>query len=159
MRNKLVNLREQSGFTLVELMIVVTVVGILASVAVPSYTDYITRANRQAAQQVLMRVNTAQEQYFMDNKTYVTTLADLSYGAWAIGVDADGDVVAFGDADMKYAVAVANANATASGTVVSYEARAFPWGAQQARDSDCNVLILSSTGEESATGAEADECW
>ncbi len=67
-----------TGFTLIELMIVVVIVGILAAVAVPQYGDYILKGRRAAAQGFLMQVAQRQQQYFLDNRTYALSLADLS---------------------------------------------------------------------------------
>ena len=60
-----------SGFTLLELMIVVVVVAILAAVALPSYRDYITRSQLAEAYTNLADVSTKLELYFQDNRTYV----------------------------------------------------------------------------------------
>ena len=59
------------GFTLIELMIVVAVVAILASVALPSYSDYITRGKIPEATSALAAKRVQMEQWFQDNRTYV----------------------------------------------------------------------------------------
>jgi type IV pilus assembly protein PilE len=68
------------GFTLVELMIVLVIVGILSSVAFPSYESFMVRANRSAVQQFMMDVATREQQYLLDARQYlaVATSADLS---------------------------------------------------------------------------------
>ena len=53
------NMKENKGFTLVELIVVIAILGILAAVAVPAYTGYITKANEAADTQVLSAANTA----------------------------------------------------------------------------------------------------
>ena len=65
----------QKGFTLLELMIVVTIVGILASIALPAYTDYVKRGNITEATSNLATKRTQLEQFFQDNKTYVGAAA------------------------------------------------------------------------------------
>lgn len=65
----------QSGFTLIELMIVVAVVGILAAVAIPSYSDYVTRGRIPDATSNLAARRVQMEQYFQDNRTYVNAPA------------------------------------------------------------------------------------
>ena len=59
------------GFTLIELMIVVAILGILASIAVPLYSGYIRGAKRQEAKSNLQTIRLLQEQFYADNKLYV----------------------------------------------------------------------------------------
>lgn len=59
-----------SGFTLIELMIVVAIVGILASVALPAYGDYIRRARLPEAFTNLSDLRVKMEQYYQDNRGY-----------------------------------------------------------------------------------------
>jgi type IV pilus assembly protein PilE len=61
------------GFTLVELLIVVAIVGILASIAVPGYQDYVRRAQVQEAIASLADLRTRLEQYYQDNRSYADT--------------------------------------------------------------------------------------
>lgn len=61
----------QKGFTLIELLIVVTIIGILTAIALPAYTDYVTRSKIPDATGNLAIKRVAMEQYFQDNKTYV----------------------------------------------------------------------------------------
>jgi len=69
--------RRKGGFTLIELMITVVIVGILAAVAYPSYQNYILKGNRASAQAFLMDAAQRQAQYFLDNRTYATSLGAL----------------------------------------------------------------------------------
>ena len=59
--------RRKSGFTLVEVLIVITIIGVLASIAYPSYQQYIVKANRAATQQFLLEAASVQHQYFLAN--------------------------------------------------------------------------------------------
>src|SRR5437763_2903936 len=65
------------GMTLIELMVVVAIVAILASLAVGSYRRYVLRANRTDATSALLRIQVAQEKYFLQNNTYTTDVTDL----------------------------------------------------------------------------------
>lgn len=60
----------QKGFTMVELMIVVAIIGILASIAVPSYTEYVMRGKAAEATSTLADLKSRMEQCFQDNKDY-----------------------------------------------------------------------------------------
>jgi type IV pilus assembly protein PilE len=62
------------GFTLMEVMIVVVIVGILAAIALPSYNQYVLRSNRNAAQRFMMDVANRQEQYLNGMRAYTTAL-------------------------------------------------------------------------------------
>ena len=64
------------GFTLLEIMIVVAIVGILAAVVLPSYQNQVRKANRSAAQQFMLDVATKQQQILMDSRSYVA----VTYG-------------------------------------------------------------------------------
>ncbi|GAB7546166.1 type IV pilin protein [Cupriavidus sp. 8B] len=70
--------RRQSGFTLVELMITVAIVGILASIAYPSYISYLVKGRRSSAQASLMDIAQRQQQYLLDARSYASSLATLN---------------------------------------------------------------------------------
>jgi len=71
--------RRQAGFTLIELMIAVVIIGILASIAYPSYLSYVQRGHRAAAQSEMMDIANRQQQFFLANRRYATSLAELNY--------------------------------------------------------------------------------
>lgn len=71
--------KQQSGMTLVELMIVVAIIGILVSVAIPNYTKYVQRSNRGEGTSILLSILRAQENFSINNLTYTTNLTQLGY--------------------------------------------------------------------------------
>ena len=68
-------MRSTRGFTIIEIMIVVTMVAILASIAIPSYTQYVLRAKIQEATSTLLSQRVKLEQFFQDQRTYVGACA------------------------------------------------------------------------------------
>jgi type IV pilus assembly protein PilE len=80
--------QKQTGFTLIELMIVVVVIGILAMIAYPSYQESIRETRRADGQALLMSIVNAEERYFTQNNSYTSDLTDLGYTA-ATNVDSE----------------------------------------------------------------------
>jgi len=76
--------RNEKGFTLIELMIVIAIIGILAAIAIPQFSAYRKRAYNSAANSDLKTACTAQEAYYVDNATYTTSVGNLtgSYGLY-----------------------------------------------------------------------------
>lgn len=133
------------GFTLIELMIVVAVVAILAAIAIPSYLRYTIRANRSAAEDVMLDMANAQERYMVDARQYTTSNAQLGYSSTTMP-----NAVA-----SSYTIAVA----TSAGPPPTYTITATPKsGTLQARDTDCGTLTLGSDGSKSPSPSTT-RCW
>ncbi|MBA3755501.1 MAG: prepilin-type N-terminal cleavage/methylation domain-containing protein [Nitrosomonas sp.] len=115
----------QHGFTLIELMITVAIIGILAAIAYPSYTQYTIRANRTAAQAEMMDIANRQQQFLLTNRSYASqAILQASGYALSSGVSS------------KYSYAIA----VGTGTVPSYTLTFTPTGTQA---SDGNLVINS----------------
>ena len=73
--------RHVRGFTLMELMIVVVIVGVLAAIALPAYSDQVRKSNRSAAQQYLQALANRNERYRLDARAYTDSISTLGYSA------------------------------------------------------------------------------
>jgi len=85
-------LRRSAGFTLIEILIVIAIVAILASVAVPAYSDYVRRGQVAEAFSQLSDFRSKMEQYYQDNRKYgtdTTCAADSTATAWNGFADTD----------------------------------------------------------------------
>jgi len=138
--------RHQMGFTLIELMIVVIVVAILATVAYPSFVDQMRRAKRSDGKESLLRVQIEQEKWRSNHSAYSGTLGGANCGA----VDATGLCLSATSAEGYYAIAVTTSSAT------GFTATADPQGSQ-ASDSDCDPLVLTVAAGGETRGPAG--CW
>ena len=96
----------QSGVTLLELMIVVAIIAIIASAAYPLYTQYVVRAKRAAGTTMLLQVADRQQQFFMDNKQYASSLESLGFSANPFMMNEQGAVVADADPERVYNISL-----------------------------------------------------
>ena len=139
------------GFTLVELMIVVAIIGILAAIAYPSYLDQVLRSNRTEGRTLLLDAAARQERFFSNNNTYATTMTALGYtqDTATSNTRSENDL---------YRVAVAT-NPDANGRSLDFTLTATPLPDRgQDRDTRCTSLIVNNRGERTFTGAGPD-CW
>jgi type IV pilus assembly protein PilE len=141
------------GFTLIELIVAMVVIGILAAIAIPNYQDYILRSRRADAQAFLLEVAARQQHFLVDRRAYSTSIiAAGNAGGLAITIPArvaDFYTVSFNDG--VNADTVNNAATPPTFTVF-----AVPRGTQTG--DRCGTLGLTQNGVRSATGATAG-CW
>jgi type IV pilus assembly protein PilE len=128
----------EEGFTLIELMIVVVVIGILSSIALPSYTQYVMRASRTDVKSILLENAQFLERFFTTNNTYVG--ASLPNTVAPKG--ASGDSVRY---DISFSV---------TPSLSGYVMQAVPVNGQLS--DTCGTLTLSSTGAQTP-GTQG--CW
>lgn len=116
------------GFSFIELLITVAIIGILAGVAYPSYTDYVMRSNRSEAQRELMRFANLQEQVFVDSRSYASDMKGLG-----------SNTVGFRTASKNYVIKVISHTAT------TYTLKAIAKNGQL-NDTGCTGLKINHLG-------------
>jgi len=127
------------GFTLIELMITVAIVGIIAAIALPNYTEYVKRASRAEAASALLDAANKQEQFFVDNREYTTSLSNL-------GMSEKTE-----NGHFKLATTVNNNAFTFTATPIAGPVKG---------DEDCSQLSITDTGLKGSKGSKDTEyCW
>ncbi len=147
--------KTQRGFTLIELMIVVAIIGILAAIAVPQYSDYVTRSRRTDGQSTLLQVAQELERCYTQFSKYDDTDCRLKNDADALTSVTTLLPAGRTSPEGYYVIAAAGSALSAS----AFTLTATPQGAQATNDSDCTTLTLTHLGGQGATGDDADNCW
>lgn len=143
---------KRRGFTLIELMVVLAIVGIMAAVAYPSFHRYVVRSKRAQAQALLQQLMQQQERYYSQNNRYIVFSAGASdpqqklFRWWSGNSAADSayELAGLPCADTTIAQCV---QLTATPGTANVDSRF--------RDEDCGVLGLTSRGDRSASAERA----
>ena len=134
------------GMTLIELMVVLAIVAILSTLAVGSYRRYVMRANRTDATSALLRIQVAQEKYFLQNNTYTTDVTDPS---------PTGLGVASPTPNGFYNITVTPGLTGSIATSFSATAAAT---STQTQDTSCQTLTIDDQGLRNSAPSTT-ECW
>jgi type IV pilus assembly protein PilE len=135
------------GVSLLELMAVVAIVGILGTIAVNSYRSYLLRTNRTDARMVLLRLQTAQEKFFLQRNRYAapaelsTSPSDATTPGLGIAATTPGGF---------YSITMVRPSLT------QYTATATAVGGQTQDAAACQVLTINESGDRTPAG---NECW
>lgn len=132
-------LKKFDGFTLLELLIAVAVVGILGAVAYPAYVDFVQSSNRTEAQRELLRLANLQEQYFVDHRVYTDDMKNLGAASDPFTTEHSWYSI---DATLANAGSTYKMTATAKGS--------------QASDTHCAKFHINEIGQKTATSTD---CW
>lgn len=136
-------MERQQGFSMVEMMIVLVIMAILASIAIPAYRKYGARSHRVDAQRALTDLAARQERYLYSNNAYADELSELGAAASIAG--------------SYYSVAIDPAGT--SSTAFKFVASAT--GTQKRDDAQCQTLTLDQAGRQGSTGSTTNDpaCW
>lgn len=141
--------REQLGFTLIELVIVIAIVAILATIAYASYQEFIVRGRRAAGAACLQERAQFMERFYTTNLSYFDTTANAA----PVLAQCDPEIAAHYVIEYQVTPTAAAPRA--------YTLRARPISGQLARDTQCGTLSITSTGIRGRTGSAAavTDCW
>ena len=142
-------MQKLKGFTLIELMVVVAIVGILASIVLPAYQGYLQRSNRSLATTLMSSIMRDQEESYSEVLTYTTTLGAVGVNPLNYNLDANGGVRTD---NGNYSITAAACNAFPLSQCVMLVATAIN---AQLADVQCLNMTLDSAGNR---GGNVD-CW
>ena len=135
------------GFSLIELLIAVTIIGILAAIAIPMYSDYVTRSRRADGQATLMQVAQELERCYTQFSRYNHN--DCS----VVSSDKVSETSDQGYYKVRTTTAVGGELTESTFKLVAIPKK------EQADDTDCGNLTLTHLGVQSATGPDRESCW
>jgi type IV pilus assembly protein PilE len=146
-----------SGFSLIELMIVVVIATILGAIAIPSYNSHIRKSRRTEAKTALADLAAREERYYATQNVYSSDPVALLYGAGAAWPVSIGNYYSLKIIPSDVTLATATTPAT-------FVVRAVPSaGSTQLQDKSCQMFIVDQTGKQTSTdsgGADSTStCW
>jgi type IV pilus assembly protein PilE len=146
---------KRRGFTLMEMMIVVAIIGLLAAIAVPSYLQYTRKGQRAAARAAIMAAMQQQERFFTQNNTYLAIATPLTGGSAQGFRMYSGDQ---GPTAAKYGLTAA----ACAGSTIAQCVRITASPANGWSDPDAGNIWMQSNGTRGCDGAQSATpgvCW
>ena len=162
----------QRGFTMIEMLVVVAIIGLLVAIALPGYRGYVERTNRTVGKAALTTLAARQESYATDHKVYTNNFTRLGVSgtgtATTAFLDRQGNLSLATSSSALYRLTI---SASTSGTTVAAVANCSV-GSDAVRfnyvlvatpidtrtDKRCGTICLSSSGQRGATGG-TEACW
>jgi type IV pilus assembly protein PilE len=151
-----VKTRTQAGFTLIELMITVAIIGILAAVALPAYTDSLKKGKRAEARAALTNFLQQQERYMTQNNTYLIVAAGAAATPFKTYSATDG--ASAQSSHLLGARACPAVNGTSPGLKDCIEVFADPQTGVFT-DTQIGTITLDTLNRRGCTGTLQDRCW
>lgn len=160
--------KHAKGFTLMEVLIVVAILGIISAIAIPSYSNFVSKGKRVDAKVELLKIAQLQESFFVQNLTYANSLNTQVNGS-GLGLGVAGTTVQSEGEEYNITLVSLNAAGAActgltANACVSYTLTATPQGSQ-AKDK-CENFTLTSTGVKGVVGTAGagssytiKKCW
>lgn len=141
--------RQHKGFTLVEIMIVVVIIGILAAIAIPSYNEFVGKSRRTMAKSALQDLSQFMERYYTQNGRYTQDAGGTVLVVLTANINAEAGQF------YDFSFVAANTNAQA------FQLQAVPKNSQSG--DKCGTFLLSNTGVKSLSGNSGGmtqaTCW
>jgi type IV pilus assembly protein PilE len=152
------------GFTLIELIVVMVIVGILAAVAIPAYHRYVLQSHRTEAKTALLDIAGMEERYFTTQNAYSSTPTDLGYTGAAFPVVVGSGYYQINVVAAQTVAASAPTAASPAGMPATYMFTATPVaGSVQVDDTQCASFSISSSGQQTAQNSGGADnsatCW
>ena len=145
------------GFTLIELMITVAIVGILASIALPAYTDSVLKSRRAEGRTALLDLLQQQERYMTQRNTYLAFTTNTGTGATT---PSGAPFKVFSGDSLGNSAYILSADQCPDGTgTIAINNCVRVIATPVKTDADANVLRITSTGSKDCTGTKPTVCW
>jgi type IV pilus assembly protein PilE len=143
----------QRGFTLIELMIAVAIIGILLRLAYPAYQNSVMKSRRADAKTALLDLAQREERFLATQNQYSTSAPALGYASGSTITPASPMTIQNGSSSF-YTLAVS------APTTTSFTATATPTGPQLSKDTQCGAFSIDNTGRQTISGTgNATDCW
>jgi type IV pilus assembly protein PilE len=134
-------LKNTQGFSLIELMVVVVIVGILAAIVIPNYQNYVLRSHRTDAISALMDLASREGRYYTISNSYTSSLITLGYAADPMLIGAG-----------RYSLSASAATST-------FTLQAVPTTTGNQNNDTCGIYYYSDLGIKSNSTGTTSSCW